>query len=57
MFKETWFSNEMEDKEVKSNISVYECDNCGAGIEDGDDVSPSGDVKCKHCKKWFNIHS
>ncbi len=34
----------------------YECLNCGADLGKGVDVSPSGDVKCEYCSKWFNIH-
>ncbi|MBI1310539.1 hypothetical protein GC176_04460 [bacterium] len=34
----------------------YRCPNCGADLGDGADVSPSGDVKCDYCKRWFNIH-
>ncbi|MHC4878162.1 MAG: hypothetical protein ACYTGL_17035 [Planctomycetota bacterium] len=37
--------------------SGYDCPNCGASIGEGTDVSPSGDVKCDYCKRWFNIHS
>lgn len=32
------------------------CTNCGAVLGDGADVSPSGDVKCTYCQRWFNIH-
>jgi hypothetical protein len=35
----------------------YHCDQCGARLEDGGDVSPSGDFKCSYCGKWSNIHS
>ncbi len=35
----------------------YDCPNCGASLGDGAEVSPSGDVKCDYCKRWFNIHS
>ena len=35
----------------------YECPNCAARLGDGADVSPSGDVKCGHCDRWFNIHA
>lgn len=34
----------------------YKCDNCGAGLPEGADVSPSGDFKCVYCNTWFNIH-
>jgi hypothetical protein len=33
----------------------YKCPHCGAGIEK-QEVSPSGDVKCGYCQKWYNIH-
>jgi len=32
------------------------CTNCGAVLGEGADVSPSGDVKCTYCQRWFNIH-
>lgn len=35
---------------------TYGCPNCGAPLGDDADVSPSGDVKCPHCARWFNIH-
>lgn len=35
----------------------YHCDQCGARLEEGGDVSPSGDFKCSYCGKWSNIHS
>ena len=34
----------------------YDCPNCGGGLGDDADVSPSGDVKCSYCDRWFNIH-
>lgn len=34
----------------------YECSNCNAPLVNQADVSPLGDVRCKHCGKWFNIH-
>lgn len=35
----------------------YDCPNCGAALGKEADVSPSGDVKCGYCERWFNIHS
>jgi hypothetical protein len=35
---------------------TYDCPNCGAGLGRVD-VSPSGDVKCSYCARWFNIHA
>jgi hypothetical protein len=35
---------------------AYTCPHCGAGIDSGADVSPSGDVKCEYCGGWFNVH-
>ena len=32
------------------------CTNCGAALGEAADVSPSGDVKCTYCQRWFNIH-
>ena len=34
----------------------YQCPACGARIQEGDEVSPKGDVKCPYCTGWFNIH-
>ena len=34
----------------------YKCPNCGAGLGQ-QEVSPSGDVKCTYCQKWWNIHT
>jgi DNA-directed RNA polymerase subunit RPC12/RpoP len=35
----------------------YDCANCGAALGPDAEVSPSGDVKCSYCKRWFNIHN
>ena len=35
----------------------YQCPNCSAALERGADVSPSGDVRCTYCERWFNVHS
>ncbi len=34
----------------------YSCRLCGASVEDGSMVSPSGDYRCTHCGKWSNVH-
>lgn len=34
----------------------YQCTSCGATLGANADVSPSGDVKCQFCGRWFNIH-
>ena len=34
----------------------YRCSHCGAGLGEGQEVSPKGDVKCSYCHKWWNIH-
>lgn len=33
----------------------FQCDHCGATAEGPLDISPSGDVKCAYCGKWFNV--
>jgi hypothetical protein len=37
-------------------IAGYVCPHCGAPLGDRVEVSPSGDVKCGFCGRWFNIH-
>lgn len=32
-----------------------QCPNCSAPIGLAE-ISPSGDVKCLHCKTWYNVH-
>ncbi|MDA1165803.1 MAG: hypothetical protein O3B13_22115 [Planctomycetota bacterium] len=34
----------------------YDCPKCGAALGKEAEVSPSGDVKCGYCDRWFNIH-
>lgn len=34
----------------------YTCPQCQGGLESKTEVSPSGDVKCAFCDRWFNIH-
>ena len=36
--------------------TAFSCPNCGSSLGDNADVSPNGDVKCEHCRRWFNIH-
>ena len=38
-----------------SGSKKYKCPHCSGGIEN-QEVSPSGDVKCEYCGKWYNIH-
>ncbi|MDA3962676.1 MAG: hypothetical protein PF961_17970 [Planctomycetota bacterium] len=33
------------------------CPNCGAAVTSDDEISPSGDVKCRHCTSWFNVRA
>jgi hypothetical protein len=37
-------------------VKGYQCPHCGAGLGP-QEVSPSGDVKCSYCQKWWNIHT
>jgi len=44
--------------EARTELPVegYKCPSCGAGLGQ-QEVSPSGDVKCTYCQKWWNIHA
>ena len=42
--------------ETGSSGGGYACTNCGATLQGDAEVSPSGDVKCSYCERWFNIH-
>ena len=42
--------------ETGSSGGGYACTNCGATLQGEAEVSPSGDVKCSYCERWFNIH-
>jgi DNA-directed RNA polymerase subunit RPC12/RpoP len=33
----------------------FQCDHCGATAEGPMDISPSGDVRCTYCGKWYNV--
>jgi predicted RNA-binding Zn-ribbon protein involved in translation (DUF1610 family) len=46
-----------ETADTSSSKVGYDCPNCGAALGKEADVSPSGDVKCGYCERWFNIHS
>lgn len=41
---------------VEPGQQNYQCPQCGATLGENADVSPSGDVKCGYCNRWFNIH-
>ncbi|MFT7679401.1 MAG: hypothetical protein ACI8QC_003402 [Planctomycetota bacterium] len=43
-------------RSAPSSAGGYTCPHCQGGLESGADVSPSGDVKCTFCDRWFNIH-
>jgi DNA-directed RNA polymerase subunit RPC12/RpoP len=49
--------NSSDQAEAPPTARGYHCNQCGARLEDGGDVSPSGDFKCSYCGKWSNIHS
>ena len=53
-FKKIWLPSEDIETKISEKIG-YKCEHCGAGLDEKADVSPSGDVKCTYCKKWFNI--
>lgn len=38
-----------------SSGAGYACPNCGAGLGQGQEVSPGGDAKCGYCHRWWNI--
>ena len=54
--------NKMIDLSVKKQEAElkgkqdYNCNNCDATVDDPSDISPKGDVKCKHCDTWFNVY-
>jgi hypothetical protein len=41
---------------AKASPAGYRCPHCAAGLGAQQEVSPSGDVKCGYCNKWWNIH-
>jgi len=47
--------SDTEGSEDAPPVKGYKCPNCGAGLGE-QEVSPSGDVKCNYCLKWWNIH-
>ena len=34
----------------------YACNNCGAGLDVDNEISPSGDFKCHYCNTWNNVN-
>lgn len=34
----------------------YNCSHCGAGLDSGTEISPSGDFKCAYCQNWSNVN-
>lgn len=53
--RNTFNENETPKAAPTAEAEGYKCPNCGAGLG-GQEVSPSGDVKCSYCHKWWNIH-
>ncbi|WP_437190906.1 hypothetical protein [Planctomicrobium sp. SH527] len=45
-----------QDEVQAPKAGEYACSNCRAPLGTQADVSPLGDVRCKHCGNWFNIH-
>lgn len=39
----------------RNDASINSCSQCGAPLDGSSEISPSGDVKCTHCGKWFNV--
>ena len=56
--RKIWLKKSSDSKENDNRNSKfgYKCGNCGAAVGNKADVSPSGDVKCQYCLKWFNIY-
>jgi len=44
------------ERDASSRPGSYSCHRCGAPMDPGTEVSPRGDVKCRYCNSWFNIH-
>lgn len=42
---------------AKGGAKQYVCASCSAPLDRQAEVSPLGDVKCRHCGRWFNIHA
>lgn len=34
----------------------YACSHCGAGLDTDNEISPSGDFKCRYCRTWNNVN-
>ena len=47
--------NQSSDGVAPVGPAGYKCPHCGAGLGE-QQVSPSGDVRCAYCDKWWNIH-
>lgn len=41
---------------AKTVACRWNCPNCAAALSRGNEVSPSGDVKCLHCDSWYNVN-
>lgn len=50
-------ANKQDNKQgmTVDNKNDYGCTHCGAAIEAGTEISPSGDFKCAYCQNWSNV--
>ncbi|HYE17248.1 MAG TPA: hypothetical protein VEA69_02330 [Tepidisphaeraceae bacterium] len=51
-----WLGAKPPVAEPGPRVGGYSCPHCAAPLGAGADVSPSGDVKCTFCGRWFNVH-
>lgn len=48
------FHSELQQKHEQRQPGSNVCPNCSAPVGNAE-ISPSGDVKCLHCKNWYNV--
>lgn len=49
------FAAQMRPPGAADQSLAVNCPACGAPATDRREVSPSGDVRCEHCGRWFNV--